>query len=80
MQLEYTRQFKYAYRIAGYLNNASTAPVDFFINARIIQTIVNTLNAELNRICPLLGLFGAHQFSTLAGKGLINNNGIKFIL
>jgi len=39
MQLEYT--LKYSYRISGYLNHASTAPVDFFINARITQTIVN---------------------------------------
>ena len=39
MQLEYT--FKYAYRISVYQNSASTAPVDFFINARIVQTIVN---------------------------------------
>lgn len=39
MQLEYT--FKYAYRISGYQNSASTAPVHFFINARIIQTVFN---------------------------------------
>lgn len=39
MQLEYT--FKYVYRISDHQNSASTAPVNFFINARIIQTIVN---------------------------------------
>lgn len=33
---------------------------------------INTLNAELIPICPLLALFRDHQISTLAGKGIIS--------
>ena len=33
--------------------------------------IINTINSELNPICPLLELFGLAIFSTLAGKRLI---------
>ena len=38
---------------------------------------VNPLNAELNPICPLLSLFGAHHILHLSRKVLMLRSGIK---
>jgi len=37
------------------------------MTAAAVTTSINPLNPELNRICYLLALLGAHHFSTLAG-------------
>jgi len=68
--------------VCNLLRNTIPAPrilrllLDFFQNLYIPLLLINPLNAELNPICHLLALLGAHYIFHVSGLR-VNINGMK---